>query len=139
MKSKLLLATISTCLLLGCVTPPQTQESTQARPSLPRTQEQTQSRPLTDREYELFSSTLSTAKICEREGLVTSQDFSFFLALHADAFMRNKGADKNRLDAMYASKVEQFANWKPTSSKEKEMLKLRCREMKAIVDNARSR
>jgi hypothetical protein len=104
-------AIISAALLAGCATP--------------------------FRDYEGTAKRVAVANLCEREGMISSEAFSYYSSYQFGEYAQQWEVDKQRLQSMYFDELKRLEYWKPQTSMDKEQLKLRCGEITTVAQRVR--
>lgn len=110
-KFRILGTFLSACLLSACATP--------------------------FKDYEGTSKRVALANICEKEGLISTQAFSNYASFQFGEYARQWIVDEQKLKSMYFEEVERSANWKPSTPKEKEEMRLYCGQIATVAERVR--
>lgn len=85
------------------------------------------------RDYENTSKRVAFANVCESEGYITQEQFSYYSSFQMGSYAHQWIVDDNKLRSMYFQEV---SNWKGKdlkSAEARENLKLYCAEVAAVA------
>lgn len=88
-------------------------------------------------DYEGTAKRVAVANVCEREGMISSETFSYYSSFQFGEYAQQWETDNQRLQSMYFDELSRLENWKPQTSRDKEQLKLRCGEITTVAERIR--
>jgi len=89
------------------------------------------------KDYEGTSKRVALANVCEREGLISKEAFSHYASFQFGEYARQYIVDEQKLRSMYFEEVERSANWKPTTLKDREEIRLHCAQIATVAARVR--
>ena len=107
---KIILTLVAGCLVAACATP--------------------------FKDYEGSAKRTAIANVCEREGYISSEAFSYYATFQMNDYPRQWTVDEQKLRSMYFEEVEKSSGWKPSPS-EREQLKLMCAQIATVAERVR--
>jgi hypothetical protein len=92
-------------------------------------------------DYEGTASRAALANLCEKEGLITYQEFSYYTSFQLGeyAHQNNQTVDDNKLKSMYHEKVEDLGRYDWKSSRSQEQLRIECGNISTVAERVRPR
>jgi hypothetical protein len=90
-------------------------------------------------DYEGSAHRAAVANVCQKRGMITSDDFAHYSALQMGWGPRQNMTivDDNKLQSMYLQKVEQFNRWGSLSPNDLERLRLQCADISVVSSRLR--
>lgn len=90
-------------------------------------------------DYEGASQRAAVANICQRQGLITANDFAHYAELQIGWGPRQNMTivDDAKLRDMYLQKVERLVRWEPRNSAELEQFRLQCAHVSVVASRVR--
>ena len=84
-------------------------------------------------DYDGTAKRVALANICEREGYLSYEAFSSYSSFQFGGYAHQWIVDENKLNSMYLNEVQRASNWKPSTQREQEELKMRCAQIATVA------
>lgn len=92
------------------------------------------------RDYDSATSRAAVANMCERKGLVTSEDFAHYSELQMGWGPRQFGSvDSEKMQSLYLEKVAQYKQFEISDESAKERFKMRCAEVTVVASRVKGK
>ncbi|HRH04466.1 MAG TPA: hypothetical protein PK702_01440 [Burkholderiaceae bacterium] len=90
-------------------------------------------------DYEGASQRAAVANICQKQGLISADDFAHYAELQMGWGARQNMTivDDGKLRQMYLQKVETFGRWEPRDPSEFERFRLNCAQISVVASRVR--
>lgn len=85
------------------------------------------------RDYEGTSKRVALANVCEREGYITQEQFSYYSSFQMGSYAHQWIVDDNRLRSMYFQELNNLKKQDLKSAEAREYLKLYCGEIATVA------
>jgi len=89
------------------------------------------------KDYEGTAARATLANICQREGFITSEQFSYYASFQLSEYPRNYAVDFNMLNSMYLSKVEESKNHNFKNPSDQEKLRISCAQVATVAERVK--